>query len=139
MRRKLTLGAAIIGVFTLGVVAASLATAPRASKHLTAHTSRAGSAMHATASATGTTKVTTIETSTRTVQPGEVNGAFGTCPKKAPHAINGYWGTDEPNRDGDLVNVRSTPVDTGGRRWEVAVKNVSATAITIYLGTVCIK
>ncbi|MEA2310888.1 MAG: hypothetical protein QOE28_856, partial [Solirubrobacteraceae bacterium] len=28
MRRKLTLGAAIIGVFTLGVVAASLATAP---------------------------------------------------------------------------------------------------------------
>jgi uncharacterized low-complexity protein len=140
MTRRWGWGIALVAVFTMGAVAASLATTSR-SKHLSAHITRVGKVMHATKSAAGKagTKVTTIESDTLTIQPGAVDGANGTCPSKAKHPVSGYWGTDELNRDGDLVGARSTPTGSGGRTWEVAVKNVSAAPITAYVGTVCIK
>jgi hypothetical protein len=142
MTRRWTGAAALLALFTLGVVTVALATArqPRAA----AHTSLAGHAMRmaptASAAAAGRkgTVVKTLE-ATGTIQPGTVNGSSGRCPRRAPHAISGYWGTDEANRDGDLVVVRSSPLGGRGRRWEVALKNVGATPVTAYVGIVCIK
>lgn len=122
----------------LGAMFVSLASAgsrPSAS----AHSARVGARGEAQLAATrGGSKVVEIEFR-GVLQPGGLDGSVGTCPASAPHAISGYWGTDEKGRDGDLVPVRSTPIGGQGRRWEKLVKNVSATPITFFVGTVCLK
>jgi hypothetical protein len=138
MARRWKSAIAFVLVFTAGVGAASFAAA-NGSRGVAAHAAQAHKTMRATAAAAGKTSVRRIEAPDKTLQPNETNGSFGTCPKKAPHPVSGYWGTDEENRDGDLVNVRSTPVGTNGRQWEVSVKNVSAAPITMYVGVVCVK
>jgi hypothetical protein len=145
MSRRWTGLLALLAVFVLGAGAAALATArSRGSTHA-AHSQRtmtATGATGATASAAAAGKKSTTMTRLEaplTIQPGATEGSDGRCPKRAPKAVSGYWGTDEPNRDGDLVVVRSTPVLSGTRSWEVALKNTSLTPITAYVGTVCIK
>ena len=138
MAGRWRLGIAFVAVFTTGVGVASLATA-RSTHRVIAHAARTHEAMHATAAAAPSTKVRRIETSPFTLQPGEVGGASGTCAAKTPHPVSGYWGTDDEGRGGDLVVVRSTPVGGSGRQWEVGVKNVGATPLTAYVGTVCIR
>jgi len=139
MSRRLMTGLALVSTFSLGAVAASLATG-RSSDHASAHRTQFGSATTAAAAAAGRagTTVRRLEQSL-TLQPGGVDGANGTCPSKAKHAIGGFWGSDDASREGDLVPVRSTPTGSTGRAWEVGVKNVSATPVTIYVGVTCIK
>jgi hypothetical protein len=74
------------------------------------------------------------------VPPGATDGDFIKCSTKTPHAISGYFGTDAPGRDSDLVLVRSTPIGTSGRKWEVAVRNVSSQPVPgVFIGGVCLK
>jgi hypothetical protein len=122
----------------LGAMFVSLASAGSRSSP-SAHTARVSARSEARLAATrGGSRVVDIEFH-GILQPGSVDGSVGTCPASAPHAISGYWGTDENGRDGDLVPVRSTPIGSQGRRWEKAVKNVSTTPITFFVGTVCLK
>jgi hypothetical protein len=141
MTRRWTGLIALLAVFLLGAGAAALAVGRsagaghRAQSHATMHS--VATATAAAAAAKGTT-VRTLEADL-TIQPGALDGSSGRCPKKAPHAIGGYWGTDDATREGDLVNIRSSPIGTGGRRWEVALKNTSLTPVNAYVGTVCVK
>jgi hypothetical protein len=96
--------------------------------------------LRAAGSADDASKVTRREVGPFTVGPGATDGDFITCPKTAKHAISGYWGTDAQGRDSDLVVVRSTPIGTSGRKWEVAVRNVSSTPVPqVFVGGVCLK
>ena len=104
MARRWKSAIAFVLVFTAGVGAASYAAA-HGSRGVSAHAAQAHRSMHATAAAAGKTNVKRIESDV-TLQPNETNGSFGTCAKKTPHPVSGYWGTDEKDRDGDLVNVR---------------------------------
>ena len=63
----------------------------------------------------GRTRVIMRGTDMLTLAPGEVSGAHGSCPARAPHAISGFLGTEEADLDGDLVAVRSTPTGGSGR------------------------
>lgn len=141
MKRRWTGLLALLAVFVLGACAAAFAVGRsssaghRAQSHATMHS--VATATASAAAAKGTT-VRTLETDL-TIQPGSLDGSSGKCPKKAPHAIGGYWGTDDATREGDLVNIRSSPIGSGGHRWEVALKNTSLTPVVAYVGTVCIK
>jgi hypothetical protein len=143
MTRRWTGALALLTIFVLGAATVALATARHAGR--SAHAAQSGHTMRlagtADASAAAAGKSTTVRTleASLTIQPGAFDGRNGRCPKKAPHAISGYWGTDDSAREGDLVVVRSTPIGTGGRKWEVALKNTSLTPVTAYVGTVCIK
>ena len=92
---------------------------------------------HARVAKSGT-RVVTLEVDV-SLPDNVATGSSGRCPARAPHAVSGYWGTDEDGRDGDLVNVRSSPVGTSGREWEVTLKNVSSSPISAYVGMVCVK
>jgi hypothetical protein len=121
-----------------GGAAAALATAPGA-RHVaqSQHALRLVPAASAAAAARGAT-IREMETSL-TIAPGADDGGAGRCPRSAPHAISGFWGTDDLPRTKDLVVVRSTPVGRGTRAWEVGLKNTSTTPVTAYVGIVCLK
>jgi hypothetical protein len=144
MTRRWTGLIALLAVFLLGAGAAALAAR---SSRVSGHAAQSNHAMRATtgtataSAAAAGKKGTTVKTleADLTIQPGAFDGSSGKCPKKAPHAVSGYWGTDDATREGDLVVIRSTPIHTSGREWEVALKNTSLTPVTAYVGTVCIK
>jgi hypothetical protein len=84
------------------------------------------------------TRVTRLQR-TFTLQPGAVDGGTGRCPSRAPHAIGGYFGTNDGTRAGDMVAVGSAPFAGSQRKWLVLVKNISNTPLTAFVGTICVR
>ena len=130
---------AVVAVLGVGGAGAAVATAgsdnsrPAGGAH--AAQSRQGSVV--AFAAAKSRKPVDVESSF-VLQPGQTDGRGADCPARAPYAVSGYWGTDDASHEADLVNVRNTPIGKTGGKWEVALKNTGATAVTVYVGAVCI-
>jgi hypothetical protein len=73
-----------------------------------------------------------------TVQPSAEDGGALKCPKKY-HAISGFFGPSAQEGVGQLALTDSFPEGSGNRRWDIGVKNLSATPLEYFQGIVCVK
>jgi hypothetical protein len=71
------------------------------------------------------------------VQPGKVDGFYYRCPKKAPHAVSGYFGPEGTLEAGQIVLADSFPSGKGHRNWDVGVRNLSNQPQRYFVGVVC--
>jgi hypothetical protein len=68
-----------------------------------------------------------------TVEPGQIGGAVGTCPRTHPTPVSG-WFTAVSNR---VVLAESLPI--GRRKWSTVVMNLDTVASEYVVGIVCLK
>jgi hypothetical protein len=68
-----------------------------------------------------------------TVQPGEFAGATGSCPKKYPTPVSGWFSA----KSDKVVLAESIPI--GAHKWATGVENLDTVASDYIVGTVCVK
>lgn len=71
------------------------------------------------------------------VQPNATDGYGETCPKAAPHAIGGYFGTDTQGDTPMVAITQSAPYGKRGKNWSIGVKDLSDEPQSFFVGVVC--
>lgn len=75
----------------------------------------------------------TLLSSEGTVQPGTFDGAVGTCPKKYPTPVSGWF-----TAKSDKVAL-ATSIPIGKHKWAMGVSNFDTVPSDYIVGIVCVK
>jgi|tagenome__1003787_1003787.scaffolds.fasta_scaffold20455793_1 hypothetical protein len=119
------LGAAA-SVVAIGTASGSRGTASRADMvHRTSAVARM--------SVTSTSVKRVLLSNEGTAQPGEFQGSTGTCPKKYPTPVSGWFSA----KSDKVVLAESIPV--GAHKWAVGVTNLDTAPSDYIIGVVCVK
>src|SRR4051812_29330008 len=132
MRRPLKIGSIVVGAILLTVSLIALAAASGAGT-TAPHAKAAKRNPVAHMSATSASVKRTLLSKEGTVQPGEFDGAVGTCPRKFPTPVSG-WFTAKSNK---VVLAESIPI--GRKKWSTGVVNLDTVASDYIVGVVCVK
>lgn len=76
---------------------------------------------------------------TKGVDPYQETGVTLVCPRAAPRAMGGYFGTESPAGRGRVLMTNSNPVGREGRRWDVGVVSTAPKRVRVFFGVVCAR
>jgi len=73
------------------------------------------------------------------VDPYKETGVTLVCPRAAPRAMGGYFGTASKAGRGRVIMTNSNPVGRDGRRWDVGVVSTAPKRVKVFFGVVCAR
>ena len=134
MRRRTQAGWVASGAILVGVLLVTIATAsgPQTGTHR-AKAADGGAGAFAQMSQASTGVKRTLLSFEGTVEPGLLDGAVGTCPKKYATPVSGWFSA----RSDKVVLASSIPI--GKRKWQTAVINMDTVPSEYIVGVVCVK
>ena len=134
MRRRVYAGSlalgAVIAVASLLLLITSASGSDQ--RQAGAKSTRGGGAV-AHMSVTSTTVRRTVLSRTGTVEPGQFDCAVGTCPKKYPTPVSGWFSAKS-----DKVTLGES-VPLGKHKWSVGVVSFDTAPSDYIVGVVCLK
>ena len=71
--------------------------------------------------------------------PGKEDGFHYKCPRKAPHAVSGYFLPEKVEQAGQVQLADSFPSGKGNSKWDIGVFNPTSQPQPYFVGVVCIK
>jgi hypothetical protein len=133
MRRGLKVGS-VVGVILVAAALIAMANAS-GSGTTSLRAKAANSSAHPVAqmSVASTSVKRTLLSFEGTVQPGEFDGAVGTCPTKYPTPVSGWFSA----KSDKVVLGESLPI--GKKKWEAGVVNFDTVPSDYIVGMVCVK
>lgn len=82
--------------------------------------------------------VVLLSTGVDTVAPHQIDMPTGRCPRRAPHAIGGFFSPARNTAWGDVALETSVPLGSTKRVWGSIVKNLTSQPQNDVIGTVCL-
>lgn len=135
--------AAVAGALAvpLGIAVFAAPGVGREGAGVTAHTATAGHAAPAARAATHDRRTTgpDYREYASTIEPHKERGATLTCPRSAPYAVGGYFGSSSKAARGKLVMTNSNPVGTTGRKWDVGIYSAADRRVRFFVGVTCMR